>query len=152
MNAESVLRPIGGGKFLSGVNRYVFCFVFDSFGRVLVLRRADFMRARPGEWDLPGGGLDDGEEYEIGLRREITEETGLELGKLELVVRRGGEWQDGKHEFSYFRANAVAGEVRLSEEHTEYEWHEPLVAATMVQYKPHLFGLAETSRIAGLKP
>lgn len=104
------------------------------------------MRARPGEWDLPGGGLDDGEAYEIGLRREIAEETGLELGKIELVVRRGGEWRDGAHEFSYYRADALGSAVVLSEEHTEYEWHEPLVAATMVQYKPHLFGLEEARK------
>ena len=126
------------------LKRYVFCFVFDADGRVLVLKRSDFMRARPGEWDLAGGGLDDGENYEVGLRREVLEEAGLELGELELIVRRAGEWQGVSHEFSYYRASAKHTNVLLSEEHTEFEWHEPLIAATMVDYKPHIFGFSKS--------
>lgn len=128
-------------------NKYVFCFVFDEDSRVLVLKRSDFMRARPSEWDLPGGGLDQGEEYESGIRREVAEESGLELTNLEFVVRRSGKWEGREYEFSYFRANAINTNVVLSEEHTDFEWHEPLVAATMVEYGPHLFGFDEASKV-----
>jgi 8-oxo-dGTP pyrophosphatase MutT (NUDIX family) len=42
-------------------------------GRVLVLRNDR------GEWELPGGRLDDGETPEEALRREILEETGVRV-------------------------------------------------------------------------
>ena len=46
-------------------------------GCVLLARRD----REPGEgkWDLPGGFLDEGEEPLVGLRRELREETGLEI-------------------------------------------------------------------------
>jgi len=36
-----------------------------------------------GRWDLPGGGLDYGESPEEGLRREVREEMGIEITKIE---------------------------------------------------------------------
>lgn len=46
-------------------------------GRVLLTRRAFDPGA--GKWDLPGGFLDEGEHPLDGLRRELREETGLEV-------------------------------------------------------------------------
>ena len=47
--------------------------------RLLVLRRAQRMVYKPGAWDLPGGHLALEETLEHCLRREIGEETGLEV-------------------------------------------------------------------------
>ena len=51
--------------------------IVDGAGRVLLGRRS----ADPGRglWDVPGGFLDEGEDAIAGLRREILEETGLEV-------------------------------------------------------------------------
>lgn len=117
--------------------QYVFCFVFDPEGRVLVLRRSNDMRARPGEWDLPGGGVDEGEELKYAVLREIFEETGLAVIKLEQVLQKSGERDGNMHEFTYFRAYTHPMEPMLSHEHDAYEWHEPLIAAAMTDYKPH---------------
>ncbi|HEV3470467.1 MAG TPA: NUDIX domain-containing protein [Pyrinomonadaceae bacterium] len=59
--------------------------VCDERGRVLLLRH----RLRPGEgWGIPGGFLAPGEQPEEALRREMREETGLELEAVELAFAR----------------------------------------------------------------
>jgi 8-oxo-dGTP diphosphatase len=45
--------------------------------RVLLVRRGQ--EPLKGEWSIPGGGLDLGETLESGVRREVVEETGLEV-------------------------------------------------------------------------
>jgi len=49
----------------------------DTEGRVLLLREAD------GSWELPGGGLEHGERPQDGLKREIAEETGLTVERID---------------------------------------------------------------------
>lgn len=56
----------------------VACFVRDRTGRVLVAVRANEPAA--GSWDLPGGFVDMDETGEEAVRRELKEETGLDIG------------------------------------------------------------------------
>lgn len=129
------------------IYRYAFCFIFDREGQVLLLKRAGFMRSRPNEWDLPGGTLEEYETHEEGVAREVYEETGLTIESPELVAQKAGGWDGVTYEFSYFRALSSGASIRLSEEHTEYAWHDPLVASTLVVYKPHLLGFVEAKKM-----
>jgi len=52
-------------------------------GRALLIRRGKPPRA--GSWSLPGGAQELGETVREAARREVREETGLELGELHLV-------------------------------------------------------------------
>lgn len=62
--------------------------IFDEQHRLLMLRRAD-----NNKWDCPGGYIEPGESTEETARREILEETGLEIGNLTLFnVFAGSEF------------------------------------------------------------
>jgi 8-oxo-dGTP diphosphatase len=52
-------------------------FVLDENDRILLGRRS--IEPDLGKWDVPGGFLEEGEDPVAGLRRELREETGLEI-------------------------------------------------------------------------
>jgi len=56
--------------------------IVNADGLVLALERKKI----PGSWQLPQGGLDEGEEPQEAVRREIREETGIETVHLELLA------------------------------------------------------------------
>jgi 8-oxo-dGTP diphosphatase len=68
------------------------CCVFDERGYVLLIRRKN--EPFKGSYALPGGFVDVGERVEDGCRRELKEETGLEVGALRLV----GVYSDPKRD------------------------------------------------------
>jgi 8-oxo-dGTP diphosphatase len=96
--------------------------VRDDAGRILLARRA----ADPGAglWDLPGGFMDEGEEPLDTLRRELREETGLELGPgafLGGIPDRYGE--DGPWTVNlYWEARLEEGEPRPADDVAELAW------------------------------
>jgi len=53
-------------------------------GRVLLVRRG--REPLKGQWSIPGGLLELGEELTAGVRRELKEETGLEVEPLEALA------------------------------------------------------------------
>jgi 8-oxo-dGTP diphosphatase len=59
------------------------CAVIVEGEQVMLVRRA--VEPRRGFWDLPGGFLEQGEHPADGLKREVREETGLEIEILELL-------------------------------------------------------------------
>jgi 8-oxo-dGTP diphosphatase len=93
----------------------VFGLVFDKKGRVLLAHRRDWDL-----WNLPGGGLEEGEVLWEGVVREIKEETGLGVE----VVRVSGVYAKpdaGEVVFS-FVCRVVGGELGLSEEADELKY------------------------------
>lgn len=64
--------------------------VRDGQNRVFVHRRTPDRRLLPGTWDIPGGHVEPGETLEAALAREIEEETGWTLRRIESVV---ADWE-----------------------------------------------------------
>ena len=91
-------------------------------GRILLARIAPGYWSGVGEWTLPGGGLDFGEDPRDGALRELTEETGLRGAIVEIadVLSWSGRWRhprDGADEAFHglqviYRVRIVGGELR----------------------------------------
>ena len=106
-------------------------------GKFLLLQRSFKKKAFPGKWTVPGGGLtvDDyinlptsgaGQWYGAiinSLRREIKEETNLDVGKLNFLVDIAFIRPDDIPVviLSYF-ADYKSGEVKLDEDNVKYTW------------------------------
>lgn len=105
--------------------------IFNSEGKVLILREANTYEegTNPGRYHMPGGRLNIGEAFLDGLRREVDEETGLEIkiGKPIYV----GEWRPiikgvpNQIVGIFFKCRSVTTNVRLSEEHDDFKWISP---------------------------
>jgi ADP-ribose pyrophosphatase YjhB (NUDIX family) len=97
--------------------------VHDERGRVLLLRHT--LRRGRG-WGIPGGFLARGEQAEDAIRREVREETGLELDTVELAFTRTlGHVNQVE---IIFRSSMRAAEVGRLKENFEIEgagWFAP---------------------------
>lgn len=89
---------------------------------LFVLRNADKYPEIGAKWDIVGGRIDKGVTLLENLKREVGEETGLEItGEIKLLTAQDILKTD-KHivRLTYF--GFADGEVVLSVEHTEYRW------------------------------
>jgi ADP-ribose pyrophosphatase YjhB (NUDIX family) len=98
--------------------------VVDPEGRLLLARRAHEPYA--GKWDLPGGFLEEGEEPLDGLRRELLEETGLDVEPLDFVgawVDRYGDGDDASWTLNlYWTARPLRGHLQAADDVSELSW------------------------------
>lgn len=102
-------------------------------GKVLILREADTYEegTQIGRYHVPGGRIEVGENFEDALRREVREETGLEV---EIIMPLYvGEWRPVikgvPHQIiATFLVCKPTSEtdVILSDEHDSYEWINPV--------------------------
>ena len=82
-------------------------------GRVLITRRAETAMLG-GLWEFPGGKIRAGESAEHACRREIREETGLDVDVIERVARVRHAYTHLKVEIDVFRCTNRKGRVRLN--------------------------------------
>ena len=101
-------------------------FIVDKDNKILILRRTNSHPTRPLALDLPGGGLEEGEDFVTAVIREVKEETNIELNPkdLKLIRCRKLNLPERGLEGAIFIARIVSNNVRisLSEEHDEYYW------------------------------
>lgn len=98
--------------------------VLDDDGRILLARRAQ--EPDKGKWDLPGGFLNEGEEPRDGLRRELLEESSLEVEPLaffDVVVDRYGDEGDAQWTLNlYYTCRVVRGTPTPADDVDELRW------------------------------
>ncbi len=93
--------------------------------KILILRRSKKEDFHTGKWDLPGGHMDKNEGVTEALKREIKDETNLEVEIGEILALR--EYPRGHKMFNKIKALRFiayhkSGKVKLSEEHDKFEW------------------------------
>lgn len=98
--------------------------VFDDEGRVLLARRA--REPDRGKWDVPGGFIEEGEPPLDALRRELLEETGLDIEPLNFVgawVDRYGDGDDAPSTLNlYWTARIISGNPVAADDVSELAW------------------------------
>lgn len=93
---------------------------------VLLVRRA--LPPRQGEWSLPGGRLELGESLTAGVRREVEEETGLEVevGPMIEVLDRIHRDEAGGIRYHFvivdFLCRPLGGELAAGDDAAEARW------------------------------
>jgi 8-oxo-dGTP diphosphatase len=95
-------------------------------GRTLLIKRGG--PPLQGEWSIPGGMLELGETLDQGVRRELAEETGLEVRVEDLieVFERVFLDDDGKTKYHFvildYLCEPVSGEARAASDVTDVAW------------------------------
>ncbi|MBX5219915.1 NUDIX hydrolase [Rhizobium sp. NLR8a] len=93
-------------------------------GSVLLARRSPGRRQHPDRWSLPGGHVEDGEDVETAMRRELTEEIGVTPELWQFVTKFGWQGQSATSaRFHIYRIDRWRGCPRLiDDEHTKLKW------------------------------
>ena len=94
-----------------------FGIIFDEQKRVLLVHRRDYDL-----WNLPGGTLEDFESPVNAVKREVREETGLEIEVSKLL---GVYNKENKNDMAFsFLCKVVSGEITLNDEADKIEYFD----------------------------
>ena len=119
------------------LHRVVSTAIIHKDGKYLILQRSPNKKVFPGRWTVPGGGLTVDDYINIpkttvdawyftltnSLKREIKEETGLDVAKLNYLLDLTFVRPDGIPviTFSYY-GDWQSSDVQLNEESVDYKW------------------------------
>lgn len=128
-------------------------------GKVFVGQRID--KAPEGDaWQMPQGGIDDGEEAEQAALRELVEETGISPGLVDVIARSRNEhfydlpeellgkiWKGkyrGQRQWWFLmRFKGVDGDINIDTDHPEFsrwQWVSPdRLPQLIVPFKKRLY-------------
>ena len=92
--------------------------------KYLFVRRATSFKVGPQKWDIPGGRIEIEEKLEDALRREVREETSMQLEKVDSLLAAQDIFVHDKdlHVIRLTYAGSATGDVVISEEHDDYRW------------------------------
>jgi phosphoglycolate phosphatase len=100
--------------------------IFDPEGKVLMIRTHKWSDL----WGIPGGKIKLNEAAEDALRREVREETGLEIDEVKFAIAQdciGSKefYRDAHFVLLNYTCRSAGGKVTLNDEAEEYQWILP---------------------------
>lgn len=103
-------------------------------GEYLICKMSNVRGVFPGQWGLPGGGIEPNEQMVDALHREISEELGIKIEKitpwtfrddLKLKTYSNGEKEQVYMIYLIFDCVAEDTNIVLNDEFEEYAWVKP---------------------------
>jgi putative (di)nucleoside polyphosphate hydrolase len=131
--------------------------LINAEGKVFVAQRLDSTLEA---WQMPQGGLDDGEDAEAGALRELEEETGIRRDQVEVIARAPGEltydlppdlvgklwkgrWRGQRQSWFLCRFIGREEDIDINTAHPEFrawKWADPAeLPAMIVPFKRKLY-------------
>ena len=97
----------------------------EAVGAIILNERGEILIGRDSDnrWSLPGGKLQIGEEWIDGVKREVKEETGLDIDNLSTVAHVDGSDFDNK-DVRVYEATVIGQQPKDSDELSNLTWHD----------------------------
>lgn len=121
MSEEKAINNFGSKYAISGAS----AFIFNEECKLFLTRSPKWNNL----WVVPGGKVEFGESLEETLKREIKEETNLSIKDIKHLItielNRAKEGPDLHMVVNEYLAVTNDGEVKLNDEHSEFDWRAP---------------------------
>jgi len=91
-------------------------------GKFLILKKSASDKDDANRWDLPGGGIEFGEQPFEAAMREVKEEVGIKVAITKILTTWAMPYRDKWSIEFLVEGKWLGGQVKLSPEHSEYKW------------------------------
>jgi 8-oxo-dGTP diphosphatase len=128
-NPNSELKPyqtprLNEDKKKEDLKKNAVAIIVNNDNKILLLKRADDSKIwMPNKWALVGGGIEKGESPEQAVKREIKEETGLEVDKVVDAFTIQRHKDSIEHLFAC-RYKGEPTDIVLNDENSNYGWYD----------------------------
>jgi mutator protein MutT len=130
-NNNTAQNPVG--RFMVATGAVI---EYQNSGKILIIKRNSKEDWHGDTWEIPYGRIGQFETPEIGLAREVAEETGLPVAIVKLLtawhIFRGPEKTENELVGITYQCQSESKEVHLSAEHTQYRWVTPAEALELI--------------------